>query len=57
LYCTGKNDLNFLTDVGYVDSKALVRLVSLTGTLITPLYTYHNEFIIGDMISSVTATP
>ena len=25
LNCTGKNDSNFLTDAGYVDSKALVK--------------------------------
>jgi len=50
LYCTGKNDSNFLTDAGYVNSKALVRLALLTGTLIKTQYTYHNELIIGDKI-------
>jgi len=52
LICTGKNDSNFLTDAGYVDSKALFRYALLTGTLIRTLYAYKNELIIGDRISS-----
>ena len=50
--CTGKNDSNILTHAVYVDSKALVRLAFLTGTLIRILYTYQNELIIGDKVSS-----
>lgn len=37
--------------MGYVDSKALVRLALLTGILIRHLYAYKNELIIGDRIS------
>ena len=51
-YCTGKSDSNILTHAGCVDSKTLVRLALLKGMLLRLLYTYQNELIICDRISS-----